>query len=82
MLESYSSIPLGLQGIAYLVDLLDIGTALVNAVLQNELLQEHEGALVVRVLPHLQEKGGNKASSVTPVCTGCSRHVRYNMSGT
>ena len=32
---------------------LDVGAALVDAVLEDELLQEHEGALVVRVLPNL-----------------------------
>ena len=39
---------------AYLVDLLDVGAAGVRAMPQNHLLQEHECALVVHMLPHLQ----------------------------
>jgi len=39
----------------YLVHLLDVGGERVSAVPQDDLLQEHEGALVVHVLPHLRQ---------------------------
>lgn len=36
------------------MNLLDVGAAGIRAVAQDHLLQEHERALVVHVLPHLQ----------------------------
>ena len=42
------------RGAARLVHVLDIGALLVHVVLQDELLQVEEGALVPRVLPHLR----------------------------
>lgn len=42
----------------YLVHLLDVGGERVSAVPQDDLLQEHEGALVVHVLTHLRQGKG------------------------
>jgi hypothetical protein len=46
-------LPVGEEEVDALVDVLDIATGLVDAVLQDQLLQEHERPLVVRVLPDL-----------------------------
>ena len=59
-------------GRAHLVDLLHVGAALVNAMLQDELLQEHEGALVVRMLPYLQKEGASHNQDHASVkCLAC-----------
>ena len=44
----------GEEEVDALVDVPHVAARLVDAVLQDELLQEHERPLVVRVLPHLQ----------------------------
>lgn len=50
---------------ADLVDLFDVGAAGIGAMAQDHLLQKHECALVVHVLPHLQYSGDRRVAKPT-----------------
>ena len=56
-----------------LVNFLDVRALLVRAVLENELLKEHEGALVADVLPHLQRVILATCIVGDMYCAGCLR---------